>query len=194
MTRYPDKLRLKGQADEDQFFARNDAVLVAAIAQRRRYGPGERPRVVSGGQTGVDRGALDAALAVGLPVGGWCPAGRRAEDGVVPARYPLTETPSAEYGERTEWNVRESDATVVFYRSVLSGGTRRTVEIARRLRRPLLLRDLSNSVDPGSIASWLRRNRVQVLNCAGPRESGAPGIELQARGILEEVFRLWMEG
>src|SRR5687768_4395889 len=69
--------------------------------------------IVSGGQTGVDRAALDAAMALGLPVAGWCPAGRWAEDGPIPARYPLTETPSADPAQRTEWNVRDSDATLL---------------------------------------------------------------------------------
>lgn len=75
--------------------------------------PGRRLRVISGGQTGVDRAALDVALELGLPCGGWCPAGRRAEDGPIPARYPLTETAGADYVERTRRNVVEADATLV---------------------------------------------------------------------------------
>src|ERR1700754_3171011 len=90
--------------------------------------------IISGGQTGADRAALDFALALGISHGGWCPRQRRAEDGVIPDQYLLSETPSSHYSQRTEWNVRDSDATVVFsIRSGLTGGTRLTFELARRI-------------------------------------------------------------
>jgi hypothetical protein len=192
MSSFVDKLRLKEQAEEDLYFARRDRELQDARGgspSRRVGGP---VMVVSGGQTGVDRAALDAALGQGLAVGGWCPAGRRAEDGIIPDRYPLTEAASFDYAERTEWNVRDSDATLILHRGPLAGGTRLTAELARRYLRPLLCRDLGAPLDPADVAHWLRLNRIAVLNCAGPRESEAPGIEGQARVFLSSLFRLWL--
>src|SRR5204862_1053873 len=89
-------------------------------------------RVVSGGQTGVDRAALDVALGLGLPCGGWCPKGRRAEDGPLPERYPLRETPWSGYPQRTQWNVRDSDGTLVLLNGEPDRGTRLTIELAAR--------------------------------------------------------------
>ena len=194
MTGFVDKLKLKEKAEEDLYFARRDADLLAA--RRAVQGPGPSVpaagvRVVSGGQAGVDRAALDAAITLGLPIGGWCPLGRRAEDGPIPERYPLRETPSADYAERTEWNVRDSDATLILHRGPMTGGTRLTAELARRLGKPLLARDLAVPLDVRAIADWLVANRVRVLNCAGPRESGAPGIGGESRRILAAVFRVW---
>ncbi|PSQ85488.1 MAG: molybdenum cofactor carrier, partial [Bacteroidetes bacterium QH_2_63_10] len=89
-------------------------------------------KIISGGQTGVDRAALDAALAFNVPVGGWCPKGRRAEDGQIPDRYPLEETPSEAYEQRTAWNVRDSDGTLIITDGSLEGGTALTMTEARR--------------------------------------------------------------
>ena len=144
--------------------------------------------MVSGGQTGVDRAALDAALESGLEVGGWCPRGRRAEDGPIADRYPLRETPSRFYGQRTEWNVRDSDATLILFRSKLSGGTRLTAELAVRLVKPLLVVDLASDEDPRGVREWLREHRIGVLNVAGPREEGAPGIYVEALELLVRLF------
>ena len=145
-------------------------------------------RVVSGGQTGVDRAALDLALEFGLPCGGWCPRGRLAEDGRIPDRYPLRETPLADYAQRTEWNVRDSDATLVLYRGRPRGGTALTVKLARRLGRPCLTVDLDAAPDPAAVRSWLTGLGVAALNVAGPRESQAPGIGDQARTLLGTVL------
>jgi hypothetical protein len=188
MTGFVDKLRLKEQAEEDTWFARRDRELIEAL-HARRAGGRFPARVVSGGQTGVDRGALDAAVAAGLPVGGWCPRGRRAEDGEIPGTYPLRETPSAAWDQRTEWNVRDSDATLILHRGALSGGTLRTAEVAARLGRPCLQVDLGKGPDPGAVARWLQGQRVAVLNVAGPRENGASGIAAEARGFLLAVLR-----
>ena len=95
-------------------------------------------KIVSGGQTGVDRAALDAAMAHDVPVGGWCPKGRRAEDGVIPERYPLKETPSDAYEQRTAWNVRDSDGTLLITDGALEGGTALTMQEAKRQGRPVL--------------------------------------------------------
>ena len=191
MSGFPDKLRQKEKAEEDLYFARHDRDLIEARREHRTDGGPQGIRVVSGGQTGVDRAALDAAMALGISVGGWCPAGRRAEDGAIAQRYPLRETEGADYAVRTEWNVRDSDATLILYRGALTGGTALTAKLARRLGRPLLVRDLDSAPDPGEMALWLRSNRVRVLNCAGPRESGAPGVGPAARALLERVFAAW---
>jgi len=145
-------------------------------------------KVVSGGQTGVDRAALDVALSLGLPCGGFCPRGRRAEDGPIDERYPLEETPSDDYAERTEWNVRDSDGTLVLARGSPSGGTALTIEIARRLGRPLLVVDLAGDPDPAPAARWLAEAGIGVLNVAGPRESQRPGIGEEARAFLERLL------
>ncbi len=145
-------------------------------------------RVVSGGQTGVDRAALDAALSAGLPIGGFCPRGRLAEDGPIPERYPLVETRSAEYPERTEWNVRDSDATLVLTRGAPTGGTAYTLEVARRLGRPALVVDLTAQPNPVAAREWCAEHAVRTLNVAGPRESGAPGIYAEARAFMEAFF------
>jgi hypothetical protein len=143
-------------------------------------------KIVSGGQTGADRAALDWALARGVPCGGWCPKGRRAEDGVIDARYPLTETPSADYAQRTEWNVRDADATVIVSLApVLSGGSRLTQELAERLGKPCL--HLHSGVDaPALLADFLRRHRVRVLNVAGPRASNEPGVYRYVQQVLDD--------
>jgi hypothetical protein len=144
--------------------------------------------VVSGGQTGVDRAALDAARAAGLPCRGWCPRGRRAEDGQIPAEYPLRETPTEDYAQRTEWNVRDSNATLVLVRGRTGPGTAFTIERARRLRRPLLVVDLRDDPDPAAARRWIEDETVGVLNVAGPRESQDPGIGAAARAYLERLF------
>lgn len=145
-------------------------------------------RVVSGGQTGVDRAALDAAREQGLPVGGWCPKGRRAEDGALDPRYPLAETPSADYAERTAWNVRDADATLVLVRGQPGGGTAFTIEEAARQGKPHLVVDLAGPADAVAVVEWMRRQGVRVLNVAGPRESQRPGIYREARRFLAVVF------
>lgn len=147
-------------------------------------------KVVSGGQTGVDCAALDAARALGLPSGGWCPRGRKAEDGAIPTEYPLRETPGEDYAERTEWNVRDASATLVLTRGQPSPGTALTIDLAQRLERPLLVLDLRDDPDPGAVARFVRDREVQVLNVAGPRESQSPGIGALARAFLERAFRL----
>lgn len=130
-------------------------------------------KLISGGQTGVDRAALDVALELGIPCGGWCPKGRKAEDGEIPARYPLQEMPSAEYAVRTEWNVRDSDATLVLCYGMPSGGTALTIGLARRHRKPLLIIDfnLKEGMSPADVREWVERRRVGILNVAGPRAS-----------------------
>jgi hypothetical protein len=145
-------------------------------------------RVISGGQTGVDRAALDAASALGLPTGGWCPKGRRAEDGPIARRYPLTETPSTRYAQRTEWNVRDADGTLIVCRGEPVGGTAQTMACAARRGKPYLVVDLTRPPPASAVAAWVHRHAVAVLNVAGPRESWCPGITAQAAAWLREVF------
>lgn len=145
-------------------------------------------KIVSGGQTGVDRAALDAAIELGIEIGGWCPRGRRALDGEIDQRYPLKETPSRAYSQRTEWNVRDSDATLILCRGDMSGGTRLTAELAASYQKPLLVLDLDSGPDQEMVVDWLRAHRVGVLNVAGPREKGAPGIYAQSLGFLVRVL------
>ncbi len=143
----------------------------------------------SGGQTGVDRAALDAALALGVPVGGWCPQGRRSEDGPIAPHYLLRETPSTYYVERTRWNVRDADATLILTRGEPTGGTATTVKAARRLGKPLFIMDLAEVDEVEPVAEWLQAEDVRVLNVAGPRESTSPGIYADARAFVERLIR-----
>lgn len=147
-------------------------------------------RIVSGGQTGVDRAALNVAIAAGIPCGGWCPQGRKAEDGPLPLHYPLRETDSPLYDVRTRWNVRDSDATLIITAGPLKGGTALTVELARRLARPLHVIDLRDGGRNHILDArqWLREHRVRTLNVAGPRESQQPGIYSQAQDFLLELI------
>ena len=148
-------------------------------------------RIVSGGQTGVDRAALDAAMEVGIEVGGWCPAGRWAEDGPIDPRYPLRETASGDPADRTRKNVEDSEATLVICMGEPMGGTALTIEIAGEIDRPLLIVDPSSTDATRSAATirrWLDDLRPRILNVAGPRESERPGIGEQACSLLRCVF------
>jgi len=146
-------------------------------------------RILSGGQSGVDRAALDAAGEIGVEHGGWCPKGRWAEDGPIPPRYTLRETPSANPAQRTEWNVRDSDATLALLlgRPAL-GGTALTIELARQAEKPLCVADLAKRTSREEALAWLvdlaRRHPALTLNVAGPRESQAPGVCAAARAFL----------
>lgn len=129
--------------------------------------------IVSGGQAGVDRGALDAALELGNPCGGWCPKGRAAEDGAIPERYPLQQVQGG-YAQRTRRNVAESDGTLILYRGALTEGTRLTLEFCHELGKPVCLVDADNS-SPAMAAVTAREfiveHNIEKLNVAGPRES-----------------------
>jgi hypothetical protein len=144
--------------------------------------------IVSGGQTGVDRAALDVAIELGLPYGGWCPRGRRAEDGPIPAHYLLDETPSPAYPVRTRWNIRDSDATLVLTRGKADRGTALTSILVQRMRKPLLVLDLREPLQLPAIRQWLFDQVVNVLNIAGPRESSQPGIYGQAVEVLRSLL------
>jgi hypothetical protein len=132
-------------------------------------------KIVSGGQTGVDRGVLDAALAAGFPCGGWCPADRRAEDGPIPQRYPLTPLVGAGYSQRTRQNVIDSDGTAILFYESLRGGTKLTRDVCVREKKPFVVLDaklISESAAAAAIVRFVEENEIQMLNVAGPRASG----------------------
>jgi hypothetical protein len=158
------------------------------LTSRNRHRTTKPLRIVSGGQTGVDRAALDVAIELGIPHGGWCPSGRLAEDGPIPDRYQLKETDSAEYPVRTERNVLDSDVTLVLCSGPPAGGTKLTVSLAQRHGRPCLVVDLDHPLAAAKIRTWLGRHHVGVLNVAGPRESQDPGVGLRAAEFLREVL------
>lgn len=151
-------------------------------------------KIVSGGQTGADRAALDFAIAHGIPHGGWCPRGRLAEDGVIGPQYNLIETPLADTAQRTEWNVRDSDATVIFsIGPVLTGGSKFTAECAVFHRKPYL--HISKTLDwPDAtlkLRQFLQGHPIKCLNVAGPRASNEPGIGAFVREMLESCLYLF---
>lgn len=149
-------------------------------------------KIVSGGQTGADRAALDVAAECGLATGGWVPSGRRAEDGRVPSRYRgLVEADSRGYAHRTQLNVRDSDATLVVSFGRPRGGSALTLDFARTLGRPVLALDLAQLTREQAVASleaWLDETRPRVLNVAGPRASHEPRIGDAVRALLRAAL------
>lgn len=147
-------------------------------------------KIVSGGQTGADRAALDFAVERGIPHGGWCPRGRIAEDGILDAGYQLTETPGIDTAQRTEWNVRDSDGTVIFsIAPALIGGSKRTAEFAVQYRKPCLhlSRERDGDVAARKLSDFIVKHQIKILNVAGPRQSE----ELQAgRFVVETLDKL----
>lgn len=148
-------------------------------------------RIVSGGQTGADRAALDFAIQRAIPHGGWCPQGRLAEDGHIGAGYSLRETPAADYMQRTEWNVRDSDGTVIFSLDpALSGGSKATEMFAAQLGKPCL--HLSGQKDGDRAAErlteFVERYAIRVLNVAGPRSSVETGVASFVTTVLNEAI------
>jgi len=146
-------------------------------------------RIISGGQTGADRAALDFAIRHGIPHGGWCPHGRLAEDGAIDFRYRLRETPSAGYEQRTEWNVRDSDGTVIFsIAEQLVAGSKLTEELASRHGKPCLHMARGFASHPAQLLhQFIAGHRIQVLNVAGPRVSTEPDIAI----FTGSVLRAW---
>jgi hypothetical protein len=149
-------------------------------------------RIISGGQTGVDRAALDFAIAHGIEHGGWCPRGRAAEDGIIPARYQLQETESADPAQRTDHNVRDSDATLLITRDgKLSGGTLFTQRCAEKYGKWFLIvceqDDLAQS--SAILRAFIKEHDVNILNVAGPRESQAQGLSSFVQKLLSLVLR-----
>lgn len=145
-------------------------------------------KIISGGQTGVDRAALDAAMTVGLPYGGIIPKGRLAEDGKVPEKYMLTEADNPTYEYRTEQNIIHSDATLILGYLPMTGGTHLTNEFCHKHSKPHLFVDLNQLHPEQKILEWIKTIKPKVLNIAGPRESKYPGIYKITKNVLEKTF------
>jgi len=141
-------------------------------------------KIISGGQTGVDRAALDVALTLGMQCGGFCPKGRKSEDGTISEKYPLTETNSDNYPERTERNVKTSDGTLILTAGDPDRGTKLTIDLCRRHNKPCLVIDLNHQKDRADIKLWIEKNRIGTINIAGNRESISPGIHEKAYRFL----------
>lgn len=145
-------------------------------------------KIVTGGQTGVDRGALDAAMALGIHHGGWCPRGRLAEDGPIAPRYQLQELDSSDYAVRTERNVLDSDGTLILYRDRLRGGTALTSRLAKEHGKPLLRVRLDRAIEFEKIVRWLGDEGIEVLNIAGPRGSSHPDLQSQTCELVKKLI------
>lgn len=154
------------------------------------------PKIISGGQTGVDRAALDAAGTFGFPHGGWCPRGRKSTNGRIPDHYPLQETSSARYDQRTRKNIEEADAVLVIHFGPPTGGTALTLEISRRLGKPFLGIDLAVENPDHALLecrNWLKFRQPQILNIAGPRDNSEGTIHKAALSFLTRLFALYSQ-
>lgn len=148
-------------------------------------------KLISGGQTGADQAALDVAIKIDIPHGGWIPKGRKTEAGILPDKYHLQEMPTSSYPKRTEKNILDSDGTLIFSRGKLTGGPALTRKLAKQHQKPWLHIDLDKVEETEAdsiIAGWIHRNDIQVLNVAGPRASKDPGIHDIVSRILETLF------
>jgi hypothetical protein len=154
-------------------------------------------KIVSGGQTGVDRSALDVAIELNYEYGGWCPRGRKAEDGIIdPIRYAnLKETSTDDYPQRTEFNVRDSDGTLIIIagsQETMGRGSKLTVRMTKKYEKPLLIVKLNEedmNVNEIKVIEWLSTNKIEILNIAGPREETTPGIYKQAERFLRILLQ-----
>jgi hypothetical protein len=149
-------------------------------------------KIVSGGQTGVDRGALDAALEAGIPCGGWCPKGRLAEDGPIDERYPLIEMDSARYIDRTRQNVIDSDGTLIIHFGPLEGGSARTRDYCKQHDKPCLVLDAKSKGQTdmvNAIVDFIEQHDIETLNVAGPRASKEPTARSVTESLLFDAIR-----
>ena len=148
-------------------------------------------KIISGGQTGVDRAALDAARSLGFETGGWCPKGRLAEDGCIDSKYKLKETTCTLYQNRTEWNVRDSDGTLIIAHGKLTYGTAYTYKVCRQLNKPSII--LDPQVDTNELCKefnrWLIRNQIKSLNVAGPRQDGGQTVYRKAYKMMIRLLK-----
>lgn len=149
-------------------------------------------KIVSGGQTGVDRAALDTAIELNISHGGWCPKGRLAELGeTIPETYELIETETADYSQRTKLNIRDSDGTLILVPEALgevTDGTILTITEVERLNKSHYIIDISKDLAEDDIIHWINDSNILILNIAGPRESQCPGIYLESKAILKKLL------
>lgn len=148
-------------------------------------------KIISGGQTGVDRAALDFSIQHHIKCGGWCPKNRWAEDGKIDLKYPLTETAEKEPVYRTIKNIQMADGTLLIYKGTLDSGCIQTLYHAKKMDLPILCIDLSQKHSTNSIEKWIRSNKIITLNIAGPRESNSPGIYQQSLMFLNKLEFLY---
>lgn len=144
-------------------------------------------KIISGGQTGVDRAALDIAIDLNIPHGGWCPKDRLSETGAIPNHYSLQETASKDYSERTKLNIRDSDGTLVVVPTFplqVTDGTVLTLQELEEKNKPFFIVDISKGFDRDQFNSWVQQNNIKILNVAGPRESQSPGIYEKSKELL----------
>jgi len=144
--------------------------------------------IVSGGQSGVDRAALDFALQQGIDCHGWCPHGRLAEDGQIDEKYPLKETGSSDPSERTVLNINESDGSLIIYCSEPDEGTRLAIQFSKENKKPVYIIKKQDVLHPEEFIIWLEVNKVKVLNVAGPRESNDEGVYEFALEVMEKLL------
>lgn len=150
-------------------------------------------KIISGGQTGADRAGLDVALWHQFPHGGWCPRGRKAEDGPLAGQFQLVETPTSNYLQRTEWNVRDTDGTIVFTLSpIVTGGSLRTLEFARKHKKPFLHIHRGMYQPDSAVQQFISTHGIKLLNIAGSRESKEPGIHQWTKEVLDRAL-FWGE-
>jgi predicted Rossmann-fold nucleotide-binding protein len=147
--------------------------------------------ILSGGQTGADRAALDWAIEHGIPHGGWCPKGRRAEDGPIAPQYQLQETKSSDWSQRTEWNVRDSDGTVIFtIDEKLTRGSKATAKLAEEAGKPCLHLSAKSHADNAAalLNQFISKDRIKSLNIAGPRASEEPEVADFVKAVLDTAW------
>ncbi len=147
-------------------------------------------KVISGGQTGVDRATLDVALELNIPCGGWCPKGRKAEDGTIDQKYPLQETDSDEYRVRTEMNVRDSDGTLILTWGQPRSGTLLTLKLIRLYQKSHLVIDMKQNPNVDNVILWIKRNNINVLNVAGSRQSYGSFVYNEAYDFIKSVLNV----
>ena len=153
-------------------------------------------KIISGGQTGADRAALDFAIKHNLPYGGWVPKGRKTEDGTLPEKYHLQEMATGQYSKRTEKNVLDSDGTLILSHGLLTGGSALTTSFAEKHRKPWIHIDLQTTPSPEAarmIQEWIGRNGIKIMNVAGARASKDPEIYQAVMDLLEKCVLMGKE-
>lgn len=149
-------------------------------------------KIISGGQTGADRAALDYAIEFNIPYGGWVPKGRKTEDGRLPEKYRLQEMPTSDYSKRTEKNILAADGTLIVSHGRLTGGSALTEFLAEKHDKPFMHVDMNRmSIEEAveAVRIWMSKNQIETLNVAGPRASKDPAIYEATRRLLDEVFK-----